>query len=56
MPLVRKFACRKSVPVFPDPRPPKYCKNKVMNKHITYSRYTYSTPKYILIQDIQKAI
>ena len=27
-------------------RPPKYCKNKFMNKHITYSRYTYSTLKH----------
>ena len=39
------------------PRPPKYCKKKFMNKHITYSRYTYSALKYYTcIQDIQKAI
>ena len=28
------------------PSAPKYCKNKFMNKHITYSRYAYSTLKY----------
>ena len=39
-------APRPSVPHLVGPGPQKYCKKKFMNKHITYSRYTYSTLKY----------